>query len=97
MILPKQTQYRILRTMERELTKTLVHTASELSELAVECSKAAIEYLKDGHIPIERINKMSLELADVLVMLTAITHSVGISDMSIMNAVIEVCERYEQA
>ena len=101
MILPKQTQYRILRTMTKSMRAIFLHTASELNELSKELIDATEQSLDTGTMSIyvskKQAEKIKSEMADVLIMLVALKNVLEIQDREIMDNIYKVCERYEQA
>ena len=99
MILPKQTQYRILRTMTKSMRAIFLRTASELNELSKELIDATEQSLRIMSIYVSKkqAEKIISEMADVLIMLVALKNALEIQDKEIMDNIYKVCERYEQA
>lgn len=88
MIMDNALKERILSTMTSDPIRMLAKTAEELNELGKEVCKI-IHTTKPNN---ERIIE---ELADVLIMLVALTDYFEISDLQLVTAIIKVCEKYE--
>jgi hypothetical protein len=96
MIITTRIKHRIMSTMRLGTFAVIAKTAEELNELGAQCCRILSKINRiSAMISFEDTKTVLLEMADVLVMLTALQEALSLSDEDIEDAIIAVCVRWE--